>query len=135
MKVYATEYLKIDLDTENWECRRCDHVLGSAREAYKKGLKLYKRNPQEIHRPLIDAERYEYTFAPDADMCCIIEAYCPNCGVMMDTEYVPPGMAPTLEDLQFDIDDLKAYWEPIGEIDEPVVDSENSNSGSCGHNH
>ena len=58
MKVYATEYLKIDLDTENWECRSCDHVIGSARETYKKGLKLYKRNPQDIHRPILDPDRY-----------------------------------------------------------------------------
>lgn len=134
MKVYATEYLKIDLDTENWECRRCDHVIGSARDNYKKGLKLYKRNPQEIHRPILDPERYEYTFAPDPGMCAIIEAYCPGCGVMIDTEYVPPGMAPT-SDLEFDIDALKAHWEPIGQIDEPGVGPDTTNLGKCAHKH
>ncbi len=135
MKVYASEYLKIDLDREVWECRRCDYVIGSARENYKKGLKLFRRNPQEIHRPIIDPERYEYTFAPDPAMCAIIESYCPGCGVMVDTEYVPPGMAPT-HDLEFDIDALKAYWEPIGEIDEPGVGPDNiGTGGACGHSH
>ena len=30
MKVLMTEYLRIDLETENWECRVCEHVVGSA---------------------------------------------------------------------------------------------------------
>ena len=134
MKVYATEYLKIDLDTENWECRRCDHVIGSARDNYKKGLKLYSRNPQEIHKPILDPERYDYTFAPDPGQCAIIECYCPGCGTLIETEYVPPGLSPT-HDLEFDIDALKKYWEPIGEIDEPGVGPDVINLGKCGHGH
>ena len=32
MKVLITEYLRINLDTEKWECRRCGKVHGNARE-------------------------------------------------------------------------------------------------------
>lgn len=134
MKVYATEYLRIDLKTENWECRSCGHVIGPAREGYKKGMRLYKRNPQEIHQPLLDSSRYEYTFAPDPSMCVIIECYCPACGVMVDAEYTLPGMEPT-NDLEFDIDALKRYWEPIGEIDEPGTGPDRINIHGCNKSH
>ena len=38
---------------------------GPARGNYKEGTLVYDRDPTEIHRPLIDAGRYEFTFAPD----------------------------------------------------------------------
>ncbi len=106
MKVSVTEYLLIELDSERWHCRRCGHELGGARDNYKRGLLVYDRDPREIHRPILDAERYRYTFAPDPAWCRILEYYCPGCGVQMETEYLPPGHPPTW-DIQLDIDDLK----------------------------
>jgi len=32
-----TEYLEIDLDADQWICRRCAQDLGSARGNYKEG--------------------------------------------------------------------------------------------------
>ena len=46
MKVLITEYLRINLDTEMWECRRCGKVHGSARDNYKRGLLVYDRDPR-----------------------------------------------------------------------------------------
>jgi Acetone carboxylase gamma subunit len=65
MRIPMTEYLEIDLDSERWHCRRCQRDLGSARGNYKEGTLVYDRDPRDIHRPLIDPERYEFTFAPD----------------------------------------------------------------------
>ena len=109
MKVSVTEYLEIDLATERWHCRRCQQNLGPARENYKQGLLVYDRDPREIHRPLIDDQRYRYTFAPDPMWCRILEYYCPGCGTQVETEYLPPGHPPT-HDIEFDIDDLKRRW-------------------------
>ena len=61
MRIPMTEYLEIDLETERWRCRRCGHDLGSARGNYKEGTLVYDRDPTEIHRPLIDPGRYEFT--------------------------------------------------------------------------
>lgn len=106
MKYIATEYLNINLDTENWECRVCEHVLGSARENYKKFTKIYNRDPREIHRPKLDPELYQFTFAPDPRVCAIYEFYCPGCGTMIDVEYTVPGSIP-LHDFELDIDSLQ----------------------------
>jgi hypothetical protein len=65
MRIPMTEYLEIDLETERWGCRRCARDLGPARGNYKEGTLVYDRDPVEIHRPLIDPGRYEFTFAPD----------------------------------------------------------------------
>ena len=56
MKVLMTEYLRIDLDNENWECRVCDHVIGSARGNYKEGLLVYNRDPADIHPAVLDPD-------------------------------------------------------------------------------
>ena len=77
MRIPMTEYLEIDLGTERWLCRRCGHDFGSARGNYKEGTLVYDRDPREIHRPLIDPARYEFTFAPDPAWCRILEYYCP----------------------------------------------------------
>ena len=106
MNVLITEYLRIDLDTETWECRRCDRALGSARDSCKRGLLVYDRDPTEIHRPLLDPRKYERTFAPDPAWCRILEYYCPGCGTIVEAEYVPPGHPP-LRDIELDIDALK----------------------------
>ena len=80
MKVLMTEYLRIDLDAENWECRVCNHVIGSARGNYKEGLLVYNRDPADIHPHVIDPEKYRFTFCPDKDWVNILEFYCPGCG-------------------------------------------------------
>ena len=109
MRIPMTEYLEIDLEAERWRCRRCAHDLGPARGNYKEGTLVYNRDPTEIHRPLIDPGRYEFTFAPDPAWCRILEFYCPGCGTQIEAEYLPPGHPPTY-DLQIDVDALKAQW-------------------------
>lgn len=106
MHVAITEYLAIDLDTETWRCRRCEATLNSARSNYKEGLLVYDRDPRDIHRPILDPTKYPYTYAPDPGWCRIIEYYCPDCGVMVEVEYLPPGHPPTV-DMEWDLDDIK----------------------------
>ena len=36
-RLRITEYLDLDLDSEQWMCNRCSRVIGPARENYKKG--------------------------------------------------------------------------------------------------
>ena len=110
MRVSITESVEIDLDAERWLCRRCGADLGSARENYKRGLLVYDRDPREIHRPMLDLERYRFTFAPDPQWCRILEYYCPNCATQIETEYLPPGHPPT-HDIELDLDDLKRRWQ------------------------
>ena len=120
MKVLMTEYLRIDLDTEMWECRRCNRVHGSARENYKRGLLVYDRDPREIHKPLLDPTLYERTYSPDPKWCRILEYYCADCGTMVETEYLPPGHPP-LHDMEIDIDALKLQWKDREEVKEPPI--------------
>lgn len=115
MKVLMSENLRIDLDTEQWECRHCNKVLISARDNYKRGLLAYNRDPREIHKPLLDPTKYEYTYSPDPTWCRLIEYYCPQCGTMMETEYLPPGHPP-LRDMEFDIDAMKEQWKHREEV-------------------
>ncbi|WP_405054185.1 acetone carboxylase subunit gamma [Thalassotalea psychrophila] len=146
MKYLATEYLQIDLEKETWECRVCEHEMGSARENYKKFTKIYNRNPHEIHKPKLDPTKYEFTFAPDRKVCAIYEFYCPSCGTMVEVEYTVPGALP-LHDFELDIDSLKEKM--LGQA--PVTDAgigvdttkalrdnahEHSHGqGSCSHSH
>ncbi len=113
MRVPMTEYLVIDLDTERWVCRVCSQDMGSAHENYKPGTLVHDRDPREIHQPIIDPERYEYTFSPDPDYCRILEYYCPGCGTQIEVEYLPPGHPPT-NDLVIDVAALRAQWERRG---------------------
>ena len=48
MKVRVTEYLEIDLTSEQWCCQRCGHALISARENYKKGCLVDERPLAEV---------------------------------------------------------------------------------------
>ncbi|EMR00400.1 acetone carboxylase subunit gamma [Paeniglutamicibacter gangotriensis] len=121
MRVPMTEYLYIDLSTEQWVCRPCGHNLGDARGSYKEGTLVYDRDPREIHPPIIDPEKYEFTFSPDPAYCRILEYCCPKCGTQMETEYLPPGHPPTI-DMIWDIDALRTQWEERGEDPELVVD-------------
>ncbi|WP_036516735.1 acetone carboxylase subunit gamma [Nevskia soli] len=109
MKVPMTEYLEIDLDRELWLCRVCGHEIGPARGLYKEGLLVHARDPREIHKPVLDPEMYEFTFAPDPSWVQILEYYCPSCATMVEVEYLPPGHPP-VHDMDFDIDALKAQW-------------------------
>ncbi len=120
MKVLITEYLRIDLDTEMWECRRCSKALISARDNYKRGLVVYDRDPREIHRPLLDTKLYDRTYSPDPKWCRILEYYCPDCGTLFEAEYLPPGHPP-LHDIELDIDALKLQWKDRKEVLEPEI--------------
>ena len=119
MKVLVTEVLRINLDTEKWECRRCDQVLGNARENYKRGMLVHDRDPREVHKPLLDTKLYERTYSPDPAWCRILEYYCPKCGVLAEAEYLPPGHPP-LHDIELDIDALKLQWKDRPEVTEAV---------------
>lgn len=105
-KIAITEYLDIELETERWHCRRCGYDIGAARSPYKEGLLVHERDPRDIHRPILDDSQYEYTYAPDPKWCRIIEFYCPECGTMIENEYLPPGH-PLTNDIELDIDKLK----------------------------
>ena len=115
MNVLVTEYLRINLSSEKWECRRCDHELGSARENYKESLLVYARAADEVHKPVLDPKKYEYTFAPDKKFCSIYEFYCPQCGTMMEVEYQVPGHLP-VHDIELDIDQLNVQWAGRDEV-------------------
>lgn len=115
MRVLMTENLRIDLDAEMWECRHCNKVLTSARDNYKDGLLAYDRDPGEIHKPLLDPKKYALTYSPDPTWCRLIEYYCPQCGTMMETEYLPPGHPP-VRDMEFDIDAMKEQWKNRDEV-------------------
>jgi acetone carboxylase gamma subunit len=120
MRVPMTEYLFIDLDSERWLCRICGHDLGDARGNYKEGTLVYDRDPREIHPPILDPEKYEFTFSPDPSFCRILEFYCPQCGTQIEAEYLPPGHPPTV-DMIWDIDSLREKWNASGDNAEIVV--------------
>jgi acetone carboxylase gamma subunit len=136
MKVLVTEYLRIDLDSEQWECRVCGHVHGSARENYKKFMLIHDRNPQEIHRPILDTKKYpKYNFSPDPGVCVIYEFYCRCCGTMIETEYTVPGHLP-LHDIELDIDALKRQWASRDEVTTGGTGADSTPSAApCGHRH
>jgi len=107
MKVRITEYLDIDLAKQVWCCHDCDHELIDACENYKKGTLIAERPLEEVHPPLIPGEQYNFT--PDPDYCRLIELYCPNCGIMIDNEYLPPGH-PLTHDIELDLNALKQKY-------------------------
>ncbi len=121
MRVFITEYLVVDLASERWVCRACGHDIGPARGNYKEGLLVYNRDPREIHRPLIDPQKYAFTFAPDPAWMRILEFYCPGCGTMIETEYTVPGHPP-IHDIELDIDALKRQWASRTELMEPAIE-------------
>lgn len=123
MKVFVTAALSIELDGESWECARCGGQLGSARENYKKGLLVRDRDPAEVHAPILDAERYDFTFAPDPEWCRLLEYCCPHCGHQVEVEYLPPGHPPA-HDIDLDIDALKAQWADREPLSAPVIGPE-----------
>lgn len=120
MKIHMTENLRIDLDSERWECRKCDRDLADARGNYKRGLLVYDRDPREIHSAIVDPGHYQFTFAPDPEWIRILEYCCPGCGTQVEVEYLPPGHPPT-HDMALDIDALKRQWAQREELPEPVI--------------
>ena len=100
--VPITEALAIDTETEMWVCRNCGKTLNSAHENYKKGCLVSERDPTEVHNPEVDTE---YNFAPDPDWTRIVEFYCPDCGLMIENEYLPPGH-PITYDIDIELDSL-----------------------------
>lgn len=120
MKVPMSEYLRIDLESEEWECRECGRAIGSARGNYKEGLLVYARDPRKIHRPLLDPGLYGYAYSPDPHWCAILEFYCPGCGTMVEVEYTVPGHPP-IHDIEIDFDALKERWKGVGEYPEVTI--------------
>lgn len=106
MRKQITEYLDIDLRSETWVCRRCDHTLISARKNYKEGCLVYDRNPHDIQPPEIGGN---YTFSPDPEWIRYVEFYCPNCATLIETEALPPGH-PITHDLEMDVDAMKEKY-------------------------
>lgn len=132
MKVPMTEYLRINLETEKWECRVCDHVIAPAQANYKEGLLVHNRDPREIHPPIIDPDKYRFTFSPDPDWVRILEFCCPNCGTQVETEYAVPGHPP-LFDMEVNLPALKAQWTARGQEVEPYAGP--AITAESGHSH
>ena len=100
-----TEHLDMDLERERWVCNRCEQDIGDARRSFKHGLLVRDRDPHTIHRPLIDPDKHQFTFAPDPAWCRMLEFCCPGCGTLVEVEYLPPGH-PVSHD-RYDVDWLK----------------------------
>jgi acetone carboxylase gamma subunit len=107
MRIRFTEALDVDLATEMWCCNRCSRELISARENYKKGCLVLERMPDEIHQPLVTGGGF--SFSPDPEWCRILEFYCPQCGLIIENQYLPPGH-PITHDIELDVDALKERY-------------------------
>ena len=77
------------------------------------------RNGHAPQRSIQTGIGYTRTYSPDPTWCRILEYYCPQCGTMMEAEYLPPGHPP-LHDIELDIDALKAQWKGRKEVLEPT---------------
>jgi acetone carboxylase gamma subunit len=109
-KMRITEYLDIDLEKEMWCCNRCNSELYSARESYMKGCLVYDRPAAEVYGlPVEIANGEVVSYAPDPNFVRILEFYCPNCGAMLEVQYLPAGH-PMPHDIELDIDRLKEKY-------------------------
>lgn len=106
-RVRITEYLDIDTDRETWVCNRCGRELISARENYKRGCRVYERDPDEIMPPIFPPEKTDFHLGVTKGYGVFVEFYCPGCGIMVENELLPEGYPPT-HDIELDIDALKA---------------------------
>lgn len=102
-RVRVTEALLVDTDAEVWICVQCETELGPVSTNYKEGCLVSERDPTEIHDHVVDAD---FTFAPDPEWCRLVEFYCPECGAMIENEYLPPGH-PITHDIELDADALE----------------------------
>ena len=104
MKIQITESLDIHMEREMWCCNKCGSELVSCHRSYKEGCLVAQRQPSEIHRPLVEGE---FNFSPDPKWCRILEYYCPQCGLLIEVEYLPLGHPP-LHDIELHIGSLKS---------------------------
>jgi acetophenone carboxylase len=107
-RLRLTETLDLDVPGGRWLCNRCDGDLGPAERNYKEACLLLARHPAEIHEPFVGEPAYSFT--PDPEWCAVVEVYCPSCGVLMDTEYLPPGH-PLTHDVEIDLAALRERLE------------------------
>ena len=107
MQVRITEYLDVEVESGRWQCHRCRCDLGPAETSYKCGCLIRARNPHEIHFPM--GPDKEFNFSLDPEWMVIVEFYCPQCGTMLETEYLPPGH-PLTWDIQLDLDALRRKY-------------------------
>jgi acetone carboxylase gamma subunit len=107
MRVRITEALDICLELEQWVCNRCDAVLGAARSNYKEYCLVAEVPLREAHPPMVEGEMFSFT--PDPDFCRLLEFYCPECAIIIENEYLPPGH-PITHEIQLDIDSLKRRY-------------------------
>jgi hypothetical protein len=64
----------------------------------------------------------------------LIEFYCPGCGTMVETEYLPPGH-PITNDIELDIDAMKAKYlagDPSGDAGGASGGGSGGGSGTTG---
>lgn len=109
-KVKVTEYLDIDLDKEMWCCNRCEAELASATQSYMNGCLVYDRPATDIYGPPMEvAQGQNVSYAPDNRFNRILEFYCPQCGTMVEVQYLPPGH-PIPVDMALDLDKLKSKY-------------------------
>lgn len=110
MNVRMTETLEICLEQETWVCNRCNYTLGSAHENYKHHCLVAEVPVEEVH-PAMIADQV-YSFAPDKDYCRLLEFYCPQCAVIIENEYLPPGH-PITYDIEVDIAQMKTRFKDV----------------------
>lgn len=99
MKRRITENLDIEIDTLEWHCHDCGQALGPASRNYKEGCLIAARHPHDVWRPLIDSE---YNFSFDPGWTRLVEYYCPQCGLLIDLDVLPPGH-PLPHDIELDL--------------------------------
>jgi len=61
----------------------CGYEFGDARKNWKYEALVYDRNPKDIYPGIAGV---------DPEWCIYREFYCPDCGVQLDVEAVPPGI-------------------------------------------
>lgn len=109
-KVTITEYLSIDLLKEMWCCNRCDAELISGKEPYFKGCLVYERPAAEIYNESYQvAPGQTVTYGVNPMFNRILEFYCPQCGSMLEVQYLPPGH-PIPVDISLDLSKLKEKY-------------------------
>jgi acetophenone carboxylase len=104
MRARITEYLDVDPFAERWSCHRCGADIGDANQSYKCGCLVRARDPREVHAPIGPDPEFNFSFDPA--WMRIVEFYCPGCGTLVETEYLPPGH-PLTWDIQLDLEALR----------------------------
>ncbi len=109
-RLRVTECVTMDLETDMWCCGRCAAELISARKPYLHGCLVHERAGAEIYgQPIEIGEGQFVNYAPDPSFLAILEFYCPNCGALMEVQYLPSGH-PIPVDIELNIDMLKQRY-------------------------